>query len=502
VQFSKNLLAGLLASAWTAVLGLAAVPFYIRYLGVESYGLIAFFASLQTLFQLLDLGLAPTINREIARSVAAGNRNDGATLLHSLGVIYWAMATFIAGLLVAFAPMIATSWLNAKDLPPRSLSHALALMGLVIGCRWPISLYQGALFGMQRIVVASAINMAMLSMGTLGALLLLATVSPSIELFFGWQLLVGLAHALTMRWRAWRELRPYDRPAFSLERVRVLWRFSLSVGALTLSGVIFAQLDKVILSKMLGLSQFAVYALACVVAGSLSILIAPFYNALYPRFATHTCSSGLAESLPLYSISSKLLASLLFPLAAFLAAFGLPLVRAWTGNLELAENAAPLIGPLVLGTAVHGMMYVPHALQLAYGKTSIPLITNFVLLALMAPTTILFTLSFGALGGARAWLLLHVLYMLLGTGLSHYLLSRDTGFWWIWRSMCLPALFSVALYVIGSHYVASEADFRLWMKLSIGAGMLATTIALCILGSTFLRRNILEGIRRIWATQP
>ena len=40
MTLSRNLLAGLINSVWSAFIGLAVIPFYLKYLGVEAYGLI------------------------------------------------------------------------------------------------------------------------------------------------------------------------------------------------------------------------------------------------------------------------------------------------------------------------------------------------------------------------------------------------------------------------------------------------------------------------------
>lgn len=52
------------------LMGLVFVPLYIKFLGMEAYGLIGFFATLQALFSILDLGLGATLNRELARASA------------------------------------------------------------------------------------------------------------------------------------------------------------------------------------------------------------------------------------------------------------------------------------------------------------------------------------------------------------------------------------------------------------------------------------------------
>lgn len=107
MTLGRNLIAGLANSAWSALIGLAVVPFYLEYLGIEAYGLIGFYATTQALLQLLDMGMAPTINREVARCSAGGEMQEAGKLLHALAVVYWGMAAVIALLMLVFAPLIA-----------------------------------------------------------------------------------------------------------------------------------------------------------------------------------------------------------------------------------------------------------------------------------------------------------------------------------------------------------------------------------------------------------
>ncbi|MBM4126991.1 MAG: hypothetical protein FJ247_06540 [Nitrospira sp.] len=51
----------------SAVLSLVLVPIYIRFLGIEAYGLIGFLVALQAALAIFDLGMGATLNREIAR---------------------------------------------------------------------------------------------------------------------------------------------------------------------------------------------------------------------------------------------------------------------------------------------------------------------------------------------------------------------------------------------------------------------------------------------------
>jgi O-antigen/teichoic acid export membrane protein len=128
VSLKRNFSIGLLSSGWSGFLGLAVVPLYLKYLGIEAYGLIGFFATTQAVLTILDMGMAPTVNREVARYSASGEISEAGRLLHTLAVVYWGMAVLIAVLILALAPWIADYWLQSKNLPPQTISHAVMLM--------------------------------------------------------------------------------------------------------------------------------------------------------------------------------------------------------------------------------------------------------------------------------------------------------------------------------------------------------------------------------------
>ena len=54
MSLKKNVIANYLGQAWAALMGLVFVPVYIRYLGVEAWGLVGFMSMLQGWFTLLD----------------------------------------------------------------------------------------------------------------------------------------------------------------------------------------------------------------------------------------------------------------------------------------------------------------------------------------------------------------------------------------------------------------------------------------------------------------
>src|SRR5690242_972555 len=96
---------------WQALVALVFIPLYIKYLGIESYGLIGIFATLQGISALLDVGLGDTLTREMARlSVLPGKEQETRDLVRTLETVYWAIAAFAGIVIVAAAPFIERYW--------------------------------------------------------------------------------------------------------------------------------------------------------------------------------------------------------------------------------------------------------------------------------------------------------------------------------------------------------------------------------------------------------
>ena len=129
MQIRRNVIANYLGQAWGALMGLAFVPFYIRYLGVEAYGLIGIFALLQTLLSLLDLGLTPALSREMSRYQAGAHdlavhpRPDcAASKLICFGL---ALAIFVG--VWAASGWIANDWVQGVHLGRTTISPRSSL---------------------------------------------------------------------------------------------------------------------------------------------------------------------------------------------------------------------------------------------------------------------------------------------------------------------------------------------------------------------------------------
>src|SRR5947207_15935736 len=119
-RLKLDLLANIAGVGWSALIQVACIPLYIKFMGIEAYGLIGFYLVLQATLQVLDLGLSPTMNREMARySVLPEKAGEARDLVRTLEVGYWLIGAVIGATILITARLIATRWIRAGSFPIR-----------------------------------------------------------------------------------------------------------------------------------------------------------------------------------------------------------------------------------------------------------------------------------------------------------------------------------------------------------------------------------------------
>ena len=432
--FSRNIVANVIGKLLPAVIGLLVVPVYVRLMGVESYGLVGLFASLQSVLGLLDLGLSTTANRELARlSAQAGTAQEARDLVRTLERVYWGLAAVIALAVAALAPWLSESWLQSAQLSTAAVQHAIVLMGLAIALQFPATFYGGGLGGLQRQVAYNGIAIAVGVLRAIGAVVILTWVSPTIGAFLACQVVMSAVLTIVTGWRLWASLPSAQAPArFRPALLSGVRRFAAEMTGISILAVILTQLDKLILSRMLTLEQFGYYSLATVLATGLYLLASPVYTAAFPRFS-QLISSGDHEGLRrLYHTSCQLVAAIVLPAALAAAVFSRELLYAWTGNLTTAEAAHQVLSLLMLGTALNTLAITPYTLQLAYGWTRLALVQNAVAVACLVPLIVAMTVRYGAAGAAGMWILLNAGYVSAGLAIMHRrILPGELSAWYL-----------------------------------------------------------------------
>jgi O-antigen/teichoic acid export membrane protein len=445
----KNIAANFAGSIWQALMGLVFIPLYIKFLGIESFGLIGIFATLQVIFGLLDVGLGSTLTREMARlSVLPRKEQEMRNLVRTLETLYWSVAVFVGIVIVSLSPFIAHHWIKAGQLSPKTIEQALLIMGFVMVFQMPIGFYSGGLIGLQKQVLLNVINVCMNTLRGVGAVLILWLVSPTIQAFLLWQIVISIINAFLLALFLWRSLPHSDnKTVFQKQLLKNIWRFTAGMSGISILAVILTQLDKIILSKILSLEMFGYYMLASVVAMSLSRLFTPVFLSIYPRFTQLVSINDQDGLKQLYHKSCQFMSVLVLPVAIVVALFSYEIIFLWTQISTTAEQTHLIVSILICGTALNGLMNPPYALQLAFAWTKLSFFKNIIAVILLVPLIIYSAMRYGAIGAAIAWFALNMGDVVLVIPLMHRRLLRKEKWRWYWQDICLPLV--VCTFVAG-----------------------------------------------------
>lgn len=479
-------------------MGLAFIPLYIRYLGIESYGLIGIFAILNAWLALLDMGMAPTLNREMARFTAGAHTPQSIwDLLRSLEILGFALAGVICVLVWAASDWLAADWLHSKRLPIQTVSQAIAIMGVVGALGFLEGLYRGTILGLQKQVFLNAISSLTATVRALGAVAVVVWVSPTIEAYFAWQGIVSLCSLAALAAATYRHLpAPPLSPRFTRQALAKIWRFATGMMATAFLALLLAQLDKILLTRLLSLEAFGYYAMASTVAMAISLLVSPVSQAFYPRFSEIVARDNITELVRIYHRGAQLVTATAAPAALTLIFFSEQILFLWSGDRTLAHEASPLLALLSFGSLLNGLMVMPYMLSLAYGWPGFAVRVNAVAVTVLVPAVVWSTHNFGAVGAAWTWAFLNAGYVLLGIRYLHSRLLPQEMWNWYRYDIAWPlvaATVITALCAVLSRHVESKLGEML-LIVSCGAGsvFLATMFATAIRGKvleTFLSKT-------------
>ena len=410
-----------------------------------------------------------------------------ADTARTLEVIYWGIAFGVVAVIVLLSNFIAYHWLNPEHLSRDSLLQAMWIMALVIGLRWPVAIYMGGLNGLQRQVQVNILLIIFATMQGAGALAVLWFVEPTIQVFFLWQAVIALIQVVVLRFALWRSFPFGNKGRFSKDVLHNIWHFAAGMTGISLVATILTQTDKLLLSKMLTLTEFGYYTFAATIAAVVYRIIGPVFTAYYPRLTELVSKGDQSALVSTYHQGCQLMAVAILPATLVLAFFSKEILELWTHNPDVVTHSSLLISLLVIGNALNGLMNMPYALQLAHGWTRLAFYQNVVAVVILAPAIYFATLRWGAVGAAGVWIILNCGYLLFGIQLMHRrLLPQEKSHWYL-DDTGLPLL--AALLTVFFTRMIMQPEKISWLHAGTILTALITAQAAVILGAPQFRHK-------------
>jgi O-antigen/teichoic acid export membrane protein len=404
MSLKKNTIWSLVGSITPMLLGLVTIPYLIRQIHIEAFGILTLVWSLIGYFSVFDFGIGRALTHQVSSNLSNGEASQLPRLVKT-GLLIMLGTGIIGGLLLAiFSHELGIKWLNVSKSLESDTIKCLLIAALGIPLTTITSGLKGVLEGYEDFKTTSILRI-ILGISNFGLpVLTVMFIDHSLEyMVFSLvlaRLIITIAHLVAINVKI-----PISSIVFSSLSTKSETKSLLSFGAwMTISNLIsplMVTADRFIISYLLGASVVAFYTVPFDFIVRLLVIPAALTGALFPRF-TYLFQNNKEEVGRIYkkSFYTIFIIMLLICLAiCFGSFFGLSI---WI-NKDFAKHAWSVASILSVGLLFNSLAQIPYAAIQAHGEINITSLIHVVEFVLYVPLLYFSLQYYGLNGAAVVW---------------------------------------------------------------------------------------------------
>lgn len=310
---------------------LVLIPFIIKTLGSDSFGLWSLIWSFLALFELADLGFGASVVKYVAD---ARGREDITRQKKIVCTLFW-IYVMLGGLVMlgVMASILFFDWIfqipSDQALAARSV---LIILGARSALYLPMGMFRGVLAGHQKMKIDNWYKILGNLLYFASVLILLSRI-PDLRVLAALNLITGVLPLLAMVAYVKRtapEISVHPR-YFDRTLVPEVSSFSMYFSFIQIAGLIATRADALIIKLFLPLQFVAIYSIGMRLAENASHFCSHLTRVLSPVVAELHGAAEQANVRAVWYRGTKITAAFATPLLLGLALLAPPLIEAWTG---------------------------------------------------------------------------------------------------------------------------------------------------------------------------
>lgn len=325
---------------------LIATPILIHYLGLEQFGVLVLVTALVGFSAVFNFGFGDTALKYVSHYTKLNDEVRIVKIIQTIELLALGSGIVVGALFILLAPILVG--LFRLD----SLSYAievLYLTGLILPLKMMESVYVAVIRGRQRYDIAGgitvsskilniALHIVLAIQGYDLTILLVATVVTLIV-----SILLLFIFCCSMLGNL--------TPRFSRDAFREIRRFSLWSWTQGISGLVYANIDRLLVTAILGPSALGLYGICMQLAQNIHYGLTAACHSLFPRISMLNAvqsqqQEGDATAIrPIYLTVSRTLTVAAVLAGTLMAVFSYQILEIWVGK-ELAEEGYILLSLL------------------------------------------------------------------------------------------------------------------------------------------------------------
>lgn len=444
------------------LVGFFAVPFTLKYFGVEIVGFVAICWLLVGYSGIFDLGLSRSMTVMVSRLLPNEEYDTIRKYFWTTFKISFIFSVILTVLIYYFSSNI-ISWFKISD----NLSITAVKSFQLLSLSAPFIILSSVLVGfLTSFISFGKINVVKIPIG------ILMMLAPIISYFLNLGV-IGIMYILLIArilsfvcylliiLNEHPFVRKVDWGLFGLADL-------LNQGVwMTLSNIIsplIVNFDRFVLGSLISVQAVAYYSTVYDVISKLHIIPTTFVTVLFPLFAFNSLSKDSIDNSFLIKKYSLIIILLIGPMVFLTQIWSYDLISIWI-NPSFADKSYQIAMILLIGIFWNCLAQIPFTFLQANGYSSKTALFHIVELIIFLPVLYLAISIFGIKGAAIAWTIRVLMDFLLlfyySNRISKHLLGRSITFFAVTLSLC-----SVIILIIDAHSTYNKIALTIFMFLT------------------------------------
>jgi len=402
MSLKRNTVWNLAGNGLPFLLGVITIPYLIKHIGVESFGILTLIWGLIGYFSLFDFGLGRALTQQVAARLVSDDRKNIPHLVKS-GILFTACAGLLGGLLLLIlAQPLASTWLNVSPVLQSETMRCFLISALGIPLTTIATGLRGVLEAYEDFKVVNfvriGLGVASFGLPALCVMFISTSLVWIVISLVATRLLVLLAFVMLVNQKLAEQ---WWKSHSSSSDVKNLLSFGVWMTVSNIISPLMVTADRFVISATLGAAAVAYYTVPFEALIRVLIIPTAVSVSLFPRLAGQF-ATDINKARALYYRSIKIVALTLMPICGMIAVGSYWGLSLWLGS-SFADKSWLIVSIMSLGIFFNGIAYIPFSTVQANGNAKKTAVLHVSELTLYVPLLFLSLHLWGIVGAAIIW---------------------------------------------------------------------------------------------------
>jgi O-antigen/teichoic acid export membrane protein len=419
MKAAKDLVGTYVSASITVAAPIIAIPFYLKNLGSELWGLFSAFLLIQTGMQMIEQGYSQSVMKDLAE-IRINNHKEYYRTYSTLLFRYLRIGLIASAAIVFFGLLAAHNLDSLRNLDFNQIAINFLLIGLIVLFQLASAISRAGLLANERHGTLARINIIAQVVRHLGGVILSAEFPTITTLLLCYTLSGGLDALL--KYKCMRKTiipgQSYNNVLDNHETARaktssVTAKIDKSARMLSIAvflGTLTVNIDRFFVGHMLGIVKLGLYTLASTIAMGALQAVYPLGQVILPKLIMNTRDDAKLKRLN-FNLFYTFTALIAFGIIIY-SIFGARILNVWLRNQIYAGKVFNLISIMLVGVSFNAIFNIGYWNWIAKGLNDRVLRAFCVAAALSLLTMPILISKFDVMGASIGWVFSNFICMI------------------------------------------------------------------------------------------